>query len=60
MRANGVRTLGVWCLARGCGHQRVIDVQRYGDDVPVPWFGRRPTPEAVRTPLMAFRYPAEC
>jgi hypothetical protein len=41
MRANGVRTLGVWCSGRGCGHHRVIDVERYGDDVPVPWFGQR-------------------
>jgi hypothetical protein len=41
MRANGVRTLGAWCLARGRDHHRVIDVERYGDDVPVPWFGPR-------------------
>ena len=41
MRANGVRTLGVWCSARGCGHHRVIDVERYGDHVPVPSFGPR-------------------
>jgi hypothetical protein len=39
MRANGVRTLAAWCIGRGCGHQRVTDVERYGDDVPVPWFG---------------------
>jgi hypothetical protein len=41
MRANGVHTLSVWCLGRGCNHQRVIDVQSYGDDVAVPWFGPR-------------------
>jgi hypothetical protein len=41
MRANGVRTLGVWCSGHGCGHHRVIDVERYGDDVPVPWLGPR-------------------
>ena len=41
MRANGVRTLAVWCSGRGCGHHRVVDVERYGDDVPVPWFGPR-------------------
>jgi len=41
MRANGVRTLDVWCSAFGCGHHRVIDVERYADDVPVPWFGPR-------------------
>jgi hypothetical protein len=36
MRANGVRTLAVWCSGRGCGHHRVIDVEQYGDDGPVP------------------------
>jgi hypothetical protein len=41
MRANGVHTLGVWYSGRGCGRHRVIDVERYGDDVPVPWFGPR-------------------
>ena len=41
MRANGVRTLGVWCSGRGCGRHRVVEVERYGDDVPVPWFGPR-------------------
>jgi hypothetical protein len=41
MRANGVRTLGVWCSGRGCGRHRIIEVERYGDDVPVPWFGPR-------------------
>ena len=39
MRANSVSALAVWCSGRGCGHHRVIDVERYGDDVPVPWFG---------------------
>ncbi len=41
MRANGVRTLAVWCSGLGCGRHRVIDVERYGDDVPVPWHGPR-------------------
>jgi hypothetical protein len=41
MRANGVRALAVWCLGRGCDHHRVIEVERYGDDVPVPWLGPR-------------------
>jgi len=41
MRANGVRMLGAWCLGRGCYHQRVVNVERYGDDTPVPWFGPR-------------------
>jgi hypothetical protein len=41
MRANGVRTLAVCCSGRGCGRHRVIDVERYGDHVPMPWFGPR-------------------
>jgi hypothetical protein len=41
MLANGVRTLGVWCSGRGCGRHSVIDVERYADNVPVPWFGPR-------------------
>lgn len=41
MRANGVRTLDVWCGALGCNHHRVLDVSGYADDVPVPAFGPR-------------------
>ena len=41
MRANGVRTLAAWCSGRDCHHSGVVDVERYGDDVPVPWFGPR-------------------
>jgi hypothetical protein len=41
MRANGVRTLESWCLGRGCNHHGVVDVSRFGDDVPVPGFGPR-------------------
>ena len=41
MRANGVRTLGVWCSGLGWCHHGVVDVERYGDDVPVPWFEPR-------------------
>jgi hypothetical protein len=26
-------------VVRGCDRHRIIDVERYGDDVPVPWFG---------------------
>ncbi len=40
-RANGVRTLAVWCVGRGCGRDAVIDVERYANNVPVPWFGPR-------------------
>jgi hypothetical protein len=35
MRANGVRTLDVWCLGRGCHHHRVPDVSAMADDVAV-------------------------
>ena len=41
MRENGVRTLDVWCSRRGCDHHRVLEVERYGDDVSVQWFGSR-------------------
>ena len=39
MRANGVRSLAVYCSA--CHHQAVIDVSRYADDVALPTFGPR-------------------
>ena len=41
MRANGVRTLDVWCLGRTCNHRSVLDVSSFPDDVPVPSFGPR-------------------
>ncbi len=41
MRANGVRTLAAWCSGRDCHHIAVVNVERYGDDVPVPSFGPR-------------------
>ena len=41
MRANGVRTLAVYCGGRGCHRQAVLDVSRYANDVPVPAFGLR-------------------
>ena len=41
MRANGVRRLAAWCSGIGCGHHSVVNVERYGDNVPVPWFGPR-------------------
>jgi hypothetical protein len=41
MRANGMRTLAVWCLARGCNHHHTIDVSAYRDDGLVPAFGPR-------------------
>ena len=41
MRANGVRTLAVWCSGCGCDHYRVLEVSTYADNVPVPSFGPR-------------------
>ena len=41
MCVNGVRTLAVWCSGLDCGDYRAVDVERNGDDVPVPWFGPR-------------------
>jgi hypothetical protein len=42
MRANGVRTLAIYCDARACNHERVlVDLSTYPDDVPVPSFGPR-------------------
>ena len=39
MRENGVRRLAVSCW--GCQHTAVLDVEQYGDDVPVPSFEPR-------------------
>jgi hypothetical protein len=39
MRANGVRTLAVWCPARSRNHHSILDVSGYGDDVLVPEVG---------------------
>jgi hypothetical protein len=39
MRELGVRRLVVSCLNPKCRHERVISVDDYADDVPVPWFG---------------------
>ena len=41
MRRLGVRSLGVWCQGRGCGHQSVVNADSYGDDLTVPSFGPR-------------------
>jgi hypothetical protein len=41
MRANGVRSLAVFCHGYACHHDAVIDVDHYGDDIPVPAFGLR-------------------
>jgi hypothetical protein len=39
MRANGVRSLLVYCFA--CHHEAVFGVEDYPDDVPVPAFAPR-------------------
>ena len=41
MRANGVRTLAVYCGAHGCNHSAILDVDHCPDDMPVPAFGPR-------------------
>jgi hypothetical protein len=38
-RAQGVRSL--WVVCDICHHEAVLNVDRYGDDVPVPAFGPR-------------------
>src|SRR5215472_8351266 len=37
MRAQGVRSL--WVVCDLCHHEAVLNVDRYGDEVPVPAFG---------------------
>jgi len=39
MRANGVRSLSVYCIVGH--HDAVLDVERWPDHVPVPAFGPR-------------------
>jgi hypothetical protein len=39
MRANGVRSLSVYCVV--CHHEAVLDVEAWPDHVPVPAFGPR-------------------
>ena len=34
--ANGVRPLAALRLSQGCHYNGVIDISRYGDDVPAP------------------------
>jgi hypothetical protein len=45
MRANGVRSLAVYCWQ--CHHQVVINADQWPDDVPVPSFGERRGQEPV-------------
>jgi hypothetical protein len=46
MRANGVRSLLVYCFA--CHHEAVLRVEDYPDDVQVPTFGPRMVCSRVR------------
>src|ERR1700681_2415806 len=46
MRANGVRTLLVYCVA--CHRDAVLDVEACGDDVPGPAFSPRMVCTGVR------------
>jgi hypothetical protein len=39
MRANGVRSLSVTCEV--CHHEAVMNVDAFGDAIPVPTFGQR-------------------
>ncbi len=39
MRANGARSLAIRCEL--CHHEAVLNVDAFGDDVPVPTFGPR-------------------
>jgi hypothetical protein len=41
MRANGVRSLAVFCGGRFCDHSAIFDVSGYPDDLPVPAFRPR-------------------
>jgi hypothetical protein len=41
MRANGVHTLAVRCLVFGCCHETVLEVDSYGEEIPVPAFEPR-------------------
>jgi hypothetical protein len=41
MRANGVRTLAIYCGGRWCHHEAILDLSGYADDVAVPAFGPR-------------------
>ena len=41
MRVNGVRSLLVRCSNATCRHEKVLNVDAYGDDVSVPSLGPR-------------------
>jgi hypothetical protein len=41
MRANGVRSLSIYCGALWCRHEAILDVSTFADDVTIPSFGPR-------------------
>ncbi len=41
IRENGVRSLLVTCSNLTCRHEKIVDVDAYGDDLFVPSFGPR-------------------
>ena len=41
MRDNGVRSLVVHCSNVACRHEKIVNVDAYGDDLFVPSFGPR-------------------
>jgi hypothetical protein len=41
LRENGVRSLLVTCSNVTCRHEKIVNVDAYGDDLSVPSFGPR-------------------
>jgi hypothetical protein len=41
MRANGMRSLVVYCLNVICRHEKIVNVDAYGDEMFVPSLGPR-------------------
>lgn len=41
MRANGVRSVIVFCSNVHCGHEAIVNVESLGEDVSVPSLGPR-------------------
>ena len=47
MGENGVRSLLVTCSNVTCRHEKIVNVDAYGDDLFVPSFGPSPIPPAA-------------
>jgi hypothetical protein len=41
MRENGVRSLAIWCLGRGCEHQTSLNVDHMAAEIEIPTIGPR-------------------